>query len=82
MSKKKKWNDDYVRFGFTCIGKTRDLQKLQDRLCETVFSNADLKQSNLQTSTTDMTGPLLWAMMKILCELEENVLIIEQTFQN
>ncbi|XP_037779480.1 protein ZBED8-like [Penaeus monodon] len=46
MSKKRKWNDDYV--GFTCNGKIEDLQKPQCMLCGTVFSNANLKPSKLQ----------------------------------
>jgi len=48
MSKKRKWDDDYVRFGFTCFGKTKCLQKFLSMLCETVFSNANLKPSKLQ----------------------------------
>ena len=76
MLKKRKWNDDYVRFGFTCIEKTEDLQKPQGILCETVFSNANLKPSKLKnTSTTDMTGRMFWAMMKNICGLKERVLI-------
>jgi len=39
MSKKRKCNDDYVRFGFFCIGKTKDLQEPQRMLYETFFKH-------------------------------------------
>jgi len=29
-----------------------------------------------------MASPVLWARMKILCELYESILILEQYFQN
>ncbi|CAM1324282.1 ZBED8 (predicted) [Pycnogonum litorale] len=56
MSKKRKWNDDYVRFGFTCTGKPEDLQKPQCMLCDTVFSNANLKPSKLQEHFNNRHG--------------------------
>jgi len=76
MSKKRKWNDDYVCFGFTCIGKTEDLQKTQCVFCENVFSNTNLKPSQLQHVD------ILWTMMKNICKQTERVLILEQSFQN
>ena len=56
MSKKRKWNDDYVRFGFTCNGKIEDLHKPQCMLCGTVFSNANLKPSKLQEHFNNRHG--------------------------
>jgi len=56
MSKKRKWIDNYVHFGFTCIGKTEDLQKPQCMLCEPVFSNADLKHSKLEEHFNNRHG--------------------------
>nr|XP_053635382.1 protein ZBED8-like [Cherax quadricarinatus] len=56
MSKKRKWNDDYVRFGFTCNGKTEDLQKPQCIICGNVFSNANLKPSKLQEHFNNQHG--------------------------
>ena len=56
MSKKRRWSDDYVRVGFTCIGKTEDLQKTQCMLCDTVFSNANLKPSKLQEHSDNRYG--------------------------
>jgi len=52
-------------------------------LCETVFSNANLKPSELQVRFNNRHGgSMLWAMMKNLFELKEVVLILEQPFQN
>lgn len=47
MSKKRKWNDNYVQFGFTCTGTAEDLKKPQCMLCDAVLSNANLKPSKL-----------------------------------
>lgn len=47
MTKKRKWNDNYVNFGFTCTGINNDVQKPQCILCGIVFSNANLKPSKL-----------------------------------
>jgi len=43
--------------------------------------NANLKTSKLHEHF-DMARPMLWAMMKNLCELEEPVIILKQPFQN
>ncbi|KAF2356022.1 hypothetical protein FHG87_013220 [Trinorchestia longiramus] len=48
MSKKRKCNNHYVRFGFTCNRKSEDLKRPQGMLCETVFFNRNLEQSKLQ----------------------------------
>jgi len=66
MSKSKKWNDDYVRFGFICIGQTEDFQNPQCMICETVFSGSIVSHLNCKsTLITNMAEPVLWAMMKI-----------------
>ena len=48
MSKKRKLNDIYVQFGFTCTETNEALQKLQCMFCNIVFSNTNLKPSKLQ----------------------------------
>lgn len=45
-SKKRKWNDDYVQFGFTCT-KQDGTDKPQCMLCNIVMCNANLKPANL-----------------------------------
>ncbi|XP_076315072.1 protein FAM200C-like [Tachypleus tridentatus] len=47
MSKKRKWNDEYVKFGFTCTTEKDGTQRPQCILCSTLFSNANLKPSKL-----------------------------------
>ncbi|XP_045117651.1 protein ZBED8-like [Portunus trituberculatus] len=47
MSKKRKWNDEYVNFGFTCATEKDGTQRPQCILCITLFSNANLKPSKL-----------------------------------
>ena len=47
MSKRRKWNDDKVQFGFTYTGKNA-LRKHQVILCHAVFSNSNLKPSWLK----------------------------------
>ncbi|KAK3885513.1 hypothetical protein Pcinc_010254 [Petrolisthes cinctipes] len=47
MSKKRKWNDDYVKYGFTCATEKDGTQRPQCILCSTLFSNANLKPSKL-----------------------------------
>ena len=37
MSKKRKWHDSYVQFGFTLTKTTKGLQKLQCMFCNIVF---------------------------------------------
>ena len=56
MSKKRKWKDDYVQFGFTCTGATEDLQKPQCIFCNVVFSSANLKPSKLQEHFNNRHG--------------------------
>ena len=47
MSKKRKWDDDYVRYWFTCMTEIDGTQRPQCVLCNSVFSNADLRPSKL-----------------------------------
>ena len=47
MSKKRKWNDAYVQYGFTFITEKDGTQRLQCVLCGTMFSNSNLKPSKL-----------------------------------
>ncbi|XP_076325352.1 protein FAM200C-like [Tachypleus tridentatus] len=47
MSKKRKWNDEYIKFGFTCTTEKDGTQRPQCILCSTLFSNANLKPSKL-----------------------------------
>ena len=48
MSKKRKLNDSYVQFGFTCTETIEGLQKPQCMFCLIVFSNINFKPSKLQ----------------------------------
>ena len=56
MSKKRKWNDNYVKFGFTCTETTEGLQKPQCIFCNVVFSNANLKPSKLREHFNNRHG--------------------------
>jgi len=47
MSKKRKWNDSYVQYGFTFITEKDGTQRPQYVLCGTMFSNANFKPSKL-----------------------------------
>ena len=47
MSKKRKWNDAYVQYGFTFITEKDGTQRPQCVLCGTMFSNSNLKLSKL-----------------------------------
>uniref|UniRef100_A0A8C6QXG8 Uncharacterized protein n=1 Tax=Nannospalax galili TaxID=1026970 RepID=A0A8C6QXG8_NANGA len=47
MSKKRKWDDDYVRYWFTCTTEQDGTQHPQCVLCNSIFSNADLQLSKL-----------------------------------
>uniref|UniRef100_A0A250Y343 Protein ZBED8 n=1 Tax=Castor canadensis TaxID=51338 RepID=A0A250Y343_CASCN len=47
MSKKRKWEDDYVRYWFTCTTEVDGTHRPQCVLCNSVFSNADLRPSKL-----------------------------------
>jgi len=56
MSKKRKWNDDYVRYGFTCMTEKDGTQTPQCILCSTVFTNANLKPSRLNEHFNNRHG--------------------------
>ena len=56
MSKKRKCNDSYVQFGFTCTETTEGLQKPQLMYCNIVFSNANLKSSKLREHLNNRHG--------------------------
>ena len=56
MSKKRKWNDSYVQFGFTCTETTEGLQKPQCMFCNIVFSNANLKPYRMQEHFNNRHG--------------------------
>ena len=47
MSKKHKWNEDYVRYGFTCMTEKDGTQRPQCIVCCRVLANANLKPSRL-----------------------------------
>ncbi|XP_068209156.1 protein FAM200C-like [Palaemon carinicauda] len=46
--KKRKWNDSYVGFGFTCLTKRDGIARPQCMLCNLVMSNGNLKPSGLK----------------------------------
>ena len=46
MSKKRKWNKDWIMHGSTCL--TEKDERLQGILCSKVLSNATLKSSRLK----------------------------------
>ena len=48
MSKKRKWSEDYVKHGFTCLTETDGTERPQCILCSKVLSNANLKPSRLK----------------------------------
>ena len=56
MSKKRKWNDDYIRYGFTCMTEADGTQRPQCILCSTVFANANLKPSRLNEHFNNRHG--------------------------
>jgi len=39
MSKKCKWNEDYVRYDFTCMTEKDEIQRPQCILCNRIFTN-------------------------------------------
>lgn len=47
MSKKRKWNDEYVKFGFTCATEKVGTHCPRCIPCSTLFSNPNLKPSKL-----------------------------------
>jgi len=56
MSKKRYWNDDYVRYGFTFITEKDGTQRPQCILCCNKFSNSNLKPSKLNEHFTKQHG--------------------------
>ncbi|XP_068240056.1 protein FAM200C-like [Palaemon carinicauda] len=46
--KKRKWNDSYIGFGFTCLTKRDGIERPQCMLCNLVMSNGNLKPSGLK----------------------------------
>ena len=56
MSKKRKWNDDYIRYGFTCVTEADGTQRPQCMLCSIVFANANLKSSRLNEHFNNRHG--------------------------
>ena len=48
MFKKRKWSEDYVKHGFTCLTETDGTERPQCILCSKVLSNANLKLSRLK----------------------------------
>ena len=60
MSKKRKWNDSYVQFGFTCTETTEGLQKAQCMFCNIVLLNGNQKPLrelfNSRHSGADVSG--------------------------
>jgi len=56
MSKKHKWNEDYVRYGFTCMTEKDRTQRPQRILCNEVFVNANPKPSKLNEHFNNQHG--------------------------
>ena len=48
MSKKRKWSEDYVKHGFTCLTEPGGTERPQCILCSKVLSNAYRKPSRLK----------------------------------
>jgi len=65
------------------IEKTENLRKPQCMLCETVFSNANLKLSKLQEHFNKHSGgDNVVGQDENLREIKETILILELPFQN
>ena len=47
MSKKRKWNEDYVRYSFTCMTEKDGTQRPQCILCCKVLANANFKPQRI-----------------------------------
>src|SRR6218665_484426 len=47
-SKKRKWSDEYVRFGFTCLTERDGNQRPQCMLCDVTLSNSSLAPAKLR----------------------------------
>ena len=48
MSKKRKWSENNVQHGFTCLTEKDGTERPQSILCSKVLSNANLKPSRLK----------------------------------
>ena len=48
MSKKRKWSEDYVKLGFTCLTETDGTERPQGMLCSKILSNANLNPLRLK----------------------------------
>lgn len=46
--KKRKWNDSYAGFGFTCLTERDGIERPQCMLCNFVMSSGNLKPSGLK----------------------------------
>ena len=56
MPEKRKWDDDYVCYSFTCTKEADGTGRPQCILCSTVFSNANLKPSRLNEHFNNRHG--------------------------
>ncbi|XP_068230406.1 protein FAM200C-like [Palaemon carinicauda] len=56
MSNKCKWNEDYIRYGFTCMTEADGTQRPQCILCSAVFANANLQSSRLNEHFNNLHG--------------------------
>ena len=56
MSKKRKWNEDYVKYGFTCMTEKDGTERPQCILCSKIFANANLKTSRLSEHFNNQHG--------------------------
>ena len=70
MSKKRKFNDDYLKYGFTCMNTSTE-QKPQCILCGVVLSNESMKPAKLERHLNtchpaDKSRPLVYFEQKAL----------------
>jgi len=56
MSKKRRWNANYVQYGFSCTTEKDGTQRPQCVLCSTMFSNANMKPSKLNEHFRNRRG--------------------------
>lgn len=54
MSKKRKYDENYVLFGFTCINERGGTQKPQCFLCGKILANGSMKPAKLQDHLTSV----------------------------
>jgi len=55
-SKKRKWSDEYVRFGFTCLTERDGNQRPQCMLCDVTLSNSSLAPAKLREHFMKLHG--------------------------